>query len=1183
MKFARPLCIAFGFVVVIIAVACLLARIPSIQRRLVLRLAAGRPGLMVKMDHVSAGFSSIAVDNLRIEKRGVGVSINHFETSYSLWSFLFRHRLSIRNLTATGLDVDVSHTSRNKVKAAVAGAPAATPGMLTEIKLPFELVLDDCQLSGRLLMPGSAGQSPLEAVFEIKGGKFSPGQEGSLRLNATVKNPAADADVGTLNVQLGLRAAQTMERSFSRVNVAAVVNAAGPSLSEQNQLKITSELTKGLSGENYSLSVDTLIHGTAENLLGLHAALPAGKNEYDGQWTIKARTAQLAPFFLGLGLPEFDARGEGRVDYAPATRATGLQGRLDASASRLEAINSAWKAIGLIKLQAQFDVTADGPVARLHRLDVRLAGENPVLEFSASQAAEIDFSDRRLHVGGVARGEALNLKLLGVPLAWLAPFVPAMEISGTPVTGEISITGETDKILLRAIRPLHVDQMTLATNNGTWLDKTSVSIGLDAVLTDRELKANISELTLQTASGDLFKSQVNATIPTEAHPSVSIQTTFTADLPTLLKPWLPNGHFKASGNADFSVSSGKIDVRMATATFTDASGIFLGKTTALHPFVFDPVTRMAEGEAKSLGNLAEIELGKIPLGWLPLNQPGYELGGTIEPTRLAFGVEGGKLLLRTAAPFKLSGVSLVRDGEPVLAGLDVEASPAFEIAAGSATVRTGDVSARNPEGVVVFSGKGETEQLSASGTTSNFTFNLEIPALAGQPYFAGTRSVSGGRASGEIRAIYSATRQIEARLTVNGLVAREGGQLLPVANLSFRAVVDEKGKISLQAPLLMDRAGQRSDLNLSIDLTPFGRTFLVDGKLTGDHVDLADAAAVLGVFSSGAARVSRQEIPSFSPPAPIVADKTSPWSRFTGGLMLDMKSATLGKDWAMTALTGTVAIDPASIVLKKLEASIGEKGQINSTAEIHFVSGVQPYQLTGDFKLTEFDAGKFFKAIAPARSPTVEGLFNISGHFAGAGETVDRTVMHTEGQFDLASRQGVFRGLQRTSGKLSMTTKAVEIGASMLGSLVGSEKATKAAEKVAGQAYFIDQFAQSLGELNYDQLNVRLVRDESLNFKMEDISLISPEIRLLGKGTVTYVAGKPLLEQPMAVSLSLAAHGKIEQLLAKLHLLDGSRDEVGYSRTKETITIGGSLAKPDPSAFFTRIATAKAADLLDSD
>ena len=386
-----------------------------------------------------------------------------------------------------------------------------------------------------------------------------------------------------------------------------------------------------------------------------------------------------------------------------------------------------------------------------------------------------------------------------------------------------------------------------------------------------------------------------------------------------------------------------------------------------------------------------------------------------------------------------------------------------------------------------------------------------------------------------------------------------------------------------ESPSSRERAGQRSDLNFSLDLTPSGRTFTVDGKLAGEHVELTDAVSVLGVFSNSAAHASQEEKQGETAPKEIVADKISAWSRFNGQLLLDIKSASAGKDWAMTGLTGLVTINPSLVSLQKLEASFGEKSRLSAKAEIKFASAQQPYQLTGDFALNEFDVGKLFKAVEPAKAPTVEGLFNVAGHFTGSGETLERTMARTHGQFDLTSRQGVFRGLQRTTGKVSMTSKAVELGASMLGSLLGSEKATKAAEKVAGQAYFVDQLAQGLSEFNYDQLNVRLVRDESLNLTMEDIGLISPEIRLLGKGSVNYVAGKPLLEQPMNVSLSFAARGKVEQLLGKLHLTDGIRDEVGYAKTKEAITIGGSLAKPDPTAFFTRIATAKLNDLLDTD
>lgn len=106
------------------------------------------------------------------------------------------------------------------------------------------------------------------------------------------------------------------------------------------------------------------------------------------------------------------------------------------------------------------------------------------------------------------------------------------------------------------------------------------------------------------------------------------------------------------------------------------------------------------------------------------------------------------------------------------------------------------------------------------------------------------------------------------------------------------------------------------------------------------------------------------------------------------------------------------------------------------------------------------------------------------------------------------------------------------------------------------------------------------MRAETLNLALEDFSLVTPEIRLLGKGTVTHVEGKPLLEQPLSVSLSLAGRGKLEQMLGKLRLTDGSRDELGYAKTSQPVVIGGTLSRPDPTAYFTRLATAKLSDLL---
>ncbi len=133
-----------------------------------------------------------------------------------------------------------------------------------------------------------------------------------------------------------------------------------------------------------------------------------------------------------------------------------------------------------------------------------------------------------------------------------------------------------------------------------------------------------------------------------------------------------------------------------------------------------------------------------------------------------------------------------------------------------------------------------------------------------------------------------------------------------------------------------------------------------------------------------------------------------------------------------------------------------------------------------------------------------------------------------------------------------------------------------------GTSYFVDQLAQNLGEINYDLLSVKLARDEMLNLNLQDISLVSAELRLNGRGEVSYVTGKPLLDQPLTASLTLAARGKTEELLGKIRALDGTKDDLGYARTKEPITLGGTLGRPDPTPFFTKIAVGKLSDYLES-
>ena len=1181
MKPVRLLLIFLGLFLALNLVLGVLALMPAVQRWAVLRAVRAEPGLKFEVTTVAADLSRIRLDGVQAEKGGLAVQLAHLEADYSLTQLLFHRRLVIGRLSGSGLVVDASRLARDRTTAAAAGAPAAAPGVMTRIKLPFALVLDDCLIEGRALLPGSAGGPPLTAEYKITGGRFSPGQEGALVLAATLKNPAPSARVATLRTAVTLRAVQTEQKTFSRVSLVAVVDAEGRNLSGEEQLKIAAELGITAAGENYGLTIDTLIRGAAENVLSVRAALPAGGKEYAGEWKLLARTAQLEPFFLGAALPDFNARGEGRFTFNPTSLAASLQGGLTGEVSRLELLEPAWRAIGAVKVTAQFDLAEADGVARLNQLNLTLAGDQPVLELSAARAAEINFKERRLQVGGSTPGEALTLTLHGLPLAWVRPFVFAADVSGGMITGQLAITGESDRLLLRALQPLRIGQLNVVQAGQLLLAKADLALAFEAILTREELQAAVSSFTLQTAAGDTLSAQAKVTLPVEPDPSVTIVTTYTADFPTLLAPWLPLGRVKAAGEADFTVAGQKIELRRLHAGVTDAAGLDLFKATALRPFVLDLATRRAE-VAGTIGpvELVRVALGRVPLSALPLTMPGAKLGGFVAAGDLVLAVDGEKLTVRAPAAFKLSDVSLAEQGQPALTGLQIEARPAFELTGKTgAKLQSGDITVRTTGGTLLLTAKGEAAQSAAAGLQGALTFALEVPALAAQPMFAGTQAVSAGRASGEVRAALGPVNQIEARMTVNGLVTTVTNETLPVANLSFRAVARSDGKISVQAPLLLDRAGQRSDLGFTLDLTPSGRGFAVEGKLAGEHIELADALAVLGVFLAPAAGAGEKPVVAAAP-GKVVADTTPAWSHFTGRLALDVKSVARGSDWAMTGLTGLVLIEPGDVTLQKLEAAFGEKGRLAAKARVGFTRGAQPYDLTGDFSLTEFDAGKLFKALEPAKPATVEGVFTVNGRFTGGGETLARTLERSHGTFDLTSRAGVFRGLQRTTNKISMTSKAVELGASVLGSIFGSEKVTKTAEKVAGQAYFVDQLAQSIGELPYDQLSVKLARDESLNVTMEDISLVSPEIRLIGRGTVTYVADKPLLEQPLSAALTIAGRGKLEELFGKLRLLNGAKDDLGYARTKETVTLGGTLLRPDPTAFFTRIATAKLGDML---
>src|SRR5262245_65580837 len=131
MKSARlPLSI-LGVILALGVAGLAVALTPAVQRWAVRRAVAGQPGLKLELAAVSAGFSSITLQGVTVEKGGLRVSLDRLESDWSPLSLLFSRRLVIHRLKAGGLVVDASRISPQRAQLAAAGAPgaaAATPG-----------------------------------------------------------------------------------------------------------------------------------------------------------------------------------------------------------------------------------------------------------------------------------------------------------------------------------------------------------------------------------------------------------------------------------------------------------------------------------------------------------------------------------------------------------------------------------------------------------------------------------------------------------------------------------------------------------------------------------------------------------------------------------------------------------------------------------------------------------------------------------------------------------------------------------------------------------------------------------------------------------------------------------------------------------------------------------------------
>jgi hypothetical protein len=201
-----------------------------------------------------------------------------------------------------------------------------------------------------------------------------------------------------------------------------------------------------------------------------------------------------------------------------------------------------------------------------------------------------------------------------------------------------------------------------------------------------------------------------------------------------------------------------------------------------------------------------------------------------------------------------------------------------------------------------------------------------------------------------------------------------------------------------------------------------------------------------------------------------------------------------------------------------------------------FTPGETPYDLDLQAGVEQFDLARFFRELVPDSKPRAEGLFNVS--LKASGQSPNMPQYRNQLFFDmrLQSRDGIFRLLDPDSALVGGTTGfagAVGEGVSYIPTGLFGLGA-------------VSRLVKYIKEIDYDKVDVQLLRDESRDVQIKRYVVQNPEILMTATGGIEYQEGVDIMQSPLTMDANLDFRDKGAAIMYDLNLLEQEKDAWGY-------------------------------------
>ena len=268
-----------------------------------------------------------------------------------------------------------------------------------------------------------------------------------------------------------------------------------------------------------------------------------------------------------------------------------------------------------------------------------------------------------------------------------------------------------------------------------------------------------------------------------------------------------------------------------------------------------------------------------------------------------------------------------------------------------------------------------------------------------------------------------------------------------------------------------------------------------------------------------------------------------------GNVSVQIDEFRLETGQVIEAIELKAVVSEPKLMIDPISAKIGE-GELNGSSTVLYASSQsKPYSLTADIRFADVNPAFFAKR---HQKPPVQGHFDGVFQVTGVGESLEAAVEDSTAALKVTGEEGILTAFELDERK--------QLGLGLAG-LLGQHLDRPG---IAALSNTIPYFK----DIIYDSFVFELTRGADKRILIPQLRLIGDSILLDASGSVGASGLSEVMDQPLDLTVSLGAKGRLTEYLETLDLLQPTTGEDGFRRWNQEIEVTGSLADPDTGALM---------------